>query len=62
VITLPIRILFKKDRPENGKQVIVTFLVYAAILVLLSLPFVVAGWPPGLGWSDWPYSMWPFRS
>ena len=61
VITLPIRILLKKECPENGKEVIVTFLVYSAILVLSSLPFVMLHWPPGLGWSEWPYNMWPFR-
>ncbi|MDH5704233.1 MAG: DUF1295 domain-containing protein [Aigarchaeota archaeon] len=61
IVTLPIRILLKKDRPENGKEIIVTFLVYAAILVLLSLPFVILNWPPFLGWTEFPYNTWPFR-
>jgi len=60
VITSPIRVLLKKDRPENGREVIVVFLVYTAILVSLSMPFVLLGWPPGTGWPDWPYNTWPW--
>ena len=54
VMTAPIRILFKKNLPENGKEVICTFVVYSVILVLLSLPFLLLNWPPGYGWSTWP--------
>ncbi len=54
VITAPIRILFKKNQPETGKELIATFAVYSIILIVLSLPFVLLHWPPGLGWSDWP--------
>lgn len=57
---LPFRILFKKDRPERPREVTVTFILYALILALLSLPFVLLSWPPGLGWTEWPYSTWPF--
>ena len=54
VITFPIRLLLKKERPETGKELLSTFAVYAALLVLLSLPFVLLDWPPGIGWSGWP--------
>ena len=54
VMTSPMRFLLKKDCPENGRELIITFVVYAGIFVLLSLPFVVLNWPPHLGWSDWP--------
>jgi protein-S-isoprenylcysteine O-methyltransferase Ste14 len=53
VITAPLRALLKKDRPGNRKELVLTFVVYAAILVLLSLPFVVLNWP-SRGWMDWP--------
>jgi len=53
-ITAPIRILFKKNQPGNGKELIGTFAVYSVILIMLSLPFVLLNWPPGLGWSAWP--------
>ena len=55
LITAPIRILFKKNLPETGKEVIYAFLVYSVILVLLSLPFLLQDWPPGYGWFSWPY-------
>ena len=54
VVSAPIRILFKKNQPGNGKELMGTFAVYSVILILLSLPFVLLNWPPGLGWSAWP--------
>jgi hypothetical protein len=54
------RALLRRNRPENGWQVLVVFLVYAAILVLLSLPFVLLKWPSSMGWMMWPYDTWPF--
>jgi protein-S-isoprenylcysteine O-methyltransferase Ste14 len=53
-ITFPIRLLLKKDRPETGKELLATFAVYATLLILLSLPFVLLDWPQGIGWSGWP--------
>ena len=60
MISFPMHALLKRDRPENGRQVLVVFLAYAAILVLLSLPFVVLKWPSSMGWMTWPYDTWPF--
>jgi len=37
VITAPNRVLLKKDFPESGREVIYTFVIYAIILILLSL-------------------------
>jgi len=54
VITFPMRILLKKDRPETGKELVATFAVYATLLILLSSPFVLLDWPAGIGWADWP--------
>jgi len=53
-ITFPMRLALKKDRPETGKELLATFAVYAALLILLSLPFVLLDWPQGIGWSGWP--------
>jgi protein-S-isoprenylcysteine O-methyltransferase Ste14 len=53
-LTFPIRLVLKKNRPETGKELLATFAVYAALLILLSLPFVLLDWPPGIGWSSWP--------
>jgi hypothetical protein len=55
VVTFPIRLLLnKKNRPETGKELVATFMVYATLLILLSLPFVLLDFPQGIGWSGWP--------
>jgi protein-S-isoprenylcysteine O-methyltransferase Ste14 len=54
VVTAPLRLALKKDRPETGKELLATFAIYATILILLSLPFVLLDWPQGIGWSGWP--------
>jgi protein-S-isoprenylcysteine O-methyltransferase Ste14 len=54
VVTFPVRLVLKKDRPETGKEILATFAVYATLLILLSSLFVFLDWPPGIGWSDWP--------
>ncbi|MGB5926190.1 MAG: DUF1295 domain-containing protein [Dehalococcoidia bacterium] len=53
-ITFPMRLVLKKDRPETGKELVAAFAVYAASLILLSLPFGLLDWPQGIGWSGWP--------
>jgi len=53
-ITFPMRLALKKDRPETGKELLATFAVYATMLILLSLPFVLLDLPQGIGWSGWP--------
>jgi len=63
VVSTPVRILFRKRWPENRKEILITFVVYAAILMVLSLPFVALKWPPGPnGWFMWPYNAWPFHT
>ncbi len=54
VVSAPMRAVLRKRYPESGRDLIITFVVYLAIFVLLSLPFVLLNWPPHLGWSDWP--------
>jgi protein-S-isoprenylcysteine O-methyltransferase Ste14 len=53
-IAFPMRLALRKDRPETGKELVATFAVYAALLILLSLPFALLDWPQGIGWSGWP--------
>jgi protein-S-isoprenylcysteine O-methyltransferase Ste14 len=57
-IAAPLRILLKKDRPENRKELLATIVIYAVILILLSLPFALLNWPSVYGWSDWPSYTW----
>jgi len=54
VVTFPIRLLLKKNRPETGKELVATFAIYTTLFILLSLPFVLLDFPPGIGWSGWP--------
>jgi hypothetical protein len=53
VIAAPLRVVLKRDRPETGKDLAVTFLIYAVILMVLSVPFLVLDWPQ-TGWTNWP--------
>lgn len=39
LIAAPAKMVIKKNRPENGKEIALTLLVYGAILILLSLLF-----------------------
>jgi protein-S-isoprenylcysteine O-methyltransferase Ste14 len=54
VVSAPMRAVLRKNHPEDGRDLVLTFVVYLAMFVLLSLPFVLLNWPPQLGWSDWP--------
>jgi len=54
IAAAPIRRICRKSLPETGKEIGCTFLVYTAILTVLSLPFLLLNWPPGLGWYSWP--------
>jgi protein-S-isoprenylcysteine O-methyltransferase Ste14 len=61
VTVAPLRFILKKERPETGKEVAIVLAVYAGLLVLLSIPFVVFQWPPRGGWWKFPYNVSPFR-
>jgi protein-S-isoprenylcysteine O-methyltransferase Ste14 len=54
-ISAPFRLILKKDRPETGWDLVWTFAIYLAVVVALSLPFVVLHWPPGRSWMAWPF-------
>jgi hypothetical protein len=51
----PLRLALKKDRPETGWDLVWTFAIYLAVIVLLSLPFALLAWPAGGGWMAWPF-------
>lgn len=53
-LAAPFRLQFKRNRPENGKEVFTAFWIYLVILVGFSLPFVLLDWPPGGAWWGWP--------
>jgi protein-S-isoprenylcysteine O-methyltransferase Ste14 len=61
VITAPLRLLLRKDRPENGRELLVTAALYLVILVVLSLPFILLGIPGYVGWGAWPSGLGAIR-
>jgi len=50
----PYKIIVNKGITEKG-VVLLLFILYFVILVLLSLPFYLLDYLPGLGWMTWPY-------
>jgi protein-S-isoprenylcysteine O-methyltransferase Ste14 len=57
----PLRFVLKKEQPETGKEVATVLAVYAGLLILLSVPFVVFQWPPRGGWWRFPHNVFPFK-
>jgi hypothetical protein len=55
------RLVLRKPGPESGREVLLTIAVYGALLILLSVPFVVFRWPPVTGWWGFPHNVFPFR-
>lgn len=54
VLSAPFLLVLRKARPENRWDVVWTFFIYLAMVGLMSMPFILFGWPPGRGWMDWP--------
>jgi protein-S-isoprenylcysteine O-methyltransferase Ste14 len=54
VISMPFRQIIQKNKPETRWDLLWTFLVYLAVIMLLSLPFILLDWPPA-GWKQWPF-------
>jgi protein-S-isoprenylcysteine O-methyltransferase Ste14 len=54
-LSAPFRLVLRKKRPETGWDLVAAFVIYWALIALLSLPFVLLNWPPGGGWMDWPF-------
>ena len=55
VITMPSRMLFRTNLPQNRRQISVILVIYFVFLLIVSLPFVLLHWPPLPGWSSWPF-------
>lgn len=50
----PFRLLLRKEKPENNKDLLWVFNIYLVAIMLFSLPFVLLDWPP-MGWMNWPF-------
>lgn len=54
VISAPFRLIIRKEKPENRWDLLWIFVIYLAVVIVLSLPFVLLNWPPSGGWMNWP--------
>jgi protein-S-isoprenylcysteine O-methyltransferase Ste14 len=54
-ISAPFRWVTGKAWPENGWDLVKTFVVYLVLVVLLSFPLVAFDFPPSPGWMQWPF-------
>jgi protein-S-isoprenylcysteine O-methyltransferase Ste14 len=55
VSSAPFKLVRGKERPETGLDLACVFAVYLVVVCVLSLPFVVLGWPAPGGWAKWPF-------
>jgi protein-S-isoprenylcysteine O-methyltransferase Ste14 len=55
VISAPFKLVRGKERPETGLDLAWVLAIYLVVVCVLSLPFVVLGWPDCGGWAKWPF-------
>jgi len=53
LFSAPFRLVLRKNQPDSGWDLVWTFGIYLAVIMLLSLPFVLLEWPVA-GWMNWP--------
>ena len=61
IITLPVKLLLRKEQPESGKEVAIVFFVYLGIMILLSLLFNAIDLMPRSGLWGFPYNVYPLK-
>lgn len=62
IVAAPMKWVLGSPSPESGRDVIRIVALYTVILILLSVPFVIFGWPAATGWYAFPYNVTPFAS
>jgi len=60
IVAAPKKLVLGKRSPASGADVLKIVCVYTLLLILLSVPFVVFGWPAASGWYAFPYNVPPF--
>ena len=53
-VTVPLKKLYQVKTSRNSWDTLYLFVIYLGVLILLSLPFFLLNYPPGLGWMTWP--------
>jgi protein-S-isoprenylcysteine O-methyltransferase Ste14 len=60
IITLPVKLLLRKEQPESGKEVAIIFFAYLGLLILLSILFNAIDFLPRSGLWGFPKNVFPF--
>ena len=60
IITLPIKLLIKREQPESVKEIVIIFFVYLGLLILLSVIFNAIDFLPRSGLWGFPKNVFPF--
>lgn len=53
VISAPFRAITGRGEVAGRRDLLLVFVIYLAVVMFLSLPLVLVGWPGG-GWMNWP--------
>jgi len=62
IIAAPVKLVLGTRSPASGADVLKVICLYTLLLILLSAPFVVFGWPAATGWYAFPYNVFPFTA
>jgi hypothetical protein len=54
-VSTPFRLILRNDKSTSRWDLVWTFVIYLAVIMLLSLPFVQLNYPSN-GWMNWPFS------
>lgn len=57
VVAAPMRWILRGQAPESGRDVAVVVGLYAAVVLVLSVPIILLGWPATTGWWGFPYNV-----
>ena len=60
IITLPVKLLLRKEQPESRKDIVLVFIIFLGIMILLSLLFNVIDLLPRSGLWGFPKNVFPF--
>jgi hypothetical protein len=60
MLTIPVKLLLRKEQPESGKEVAIIFFIYLGLLILLSILFNAIDFLPRSGIYGFPKNVFPF--
>ena len=60
MVTIPVKLLLRKEQPESGKEVAIIFFIYLGLLILFSILFNAIDFLPRSGIYGFPKNVFPF--